>query len=257
LDSADIKIYEFEDLKKCTDIIHGIFTRHGGTSTKSFDSLNVGMNSGDKKTIITDNRKLLIEKMGLKPLVFLNQVHGSAIKVLKQDYNDLLDMFEPGKDTYTADGIITDMKNIFLVIQVADCQAVMLYDPEKKVIANLHSGWRGSINNIIGNCIDKMVESFGCRPGNMIAGISPSIGPCCSEFINYKDEISQDLWKYKINDKDYFDFWGMSSDQLMDKGLKKENVENLKICTKCNTNEFYSYRAEKTTGRFACVISMI
>jgi YfiH family protein len=256
LKHSDTKIHLFEIFKKNT-IVHGIFTRHGGTSTKPFDSLNIGMNSGDEKMVITDNRKLIIKKMGLKPLVFLNQVHETAIKVLKQDSNDLLNSFEPGKDTYTADGVITDIKNIFLVIQVADCQAIMLYDSQKKVIANLHSGWRGSINNIIGNCIDKMIESFGCRPENIIAGISPSLGSCCSEFVNYKDEIPQDLWKYKINDKNYFDFWEMSADQLMDRGIKKENIENLKICTKCNTNDFYSYRGEKTTGRFACVISMI
>ncbi len=257
MDNSDIKVYEIESLKKYTNIVHGIFTRHGGTSTKPFDSLNIGMNSGDEQGTIIDNRKLIIKKMGLKPLVFLNQVHGSDIKILKMDDNDLPETFEPGKDTYTADGIITDMKNVFLVIQVADCQAVMLYDPQKKVIAYLHSGWRESIKIIIWNSIDKMIETFGCRPEHIMAGISPSLGSCCSEFVNYKDEIPKNLWKYKIKDKDYFDFWEMSSDQLKDRGVKKENIENLKICTKCNTSEFYSYRGEKTTGRFACVISML
>jgi len=253
---ADIKVYEFDIFKNHANIVHCIFTRAGGTSTGSFDSLNIGVNSGDEYSAVANNRKIIIRKMGMKPLVFLNQVHRSDIKILKKNDNDLSENFQPGKEAYTADGIITDMKDVFLVTQVADCQAVMLYDFKKKVIANIHSGWRGSIKNIIGNCIDKMVLEFGCHPGNIIAGISPSLGPCCSEFVNYKDEIPKRLWRYKIKDKDYFNFWEMSNDQLMDKGVKKEHIENMEICTKCNTDIFYSFREEQTTGRFACVISM-
>ncbi|NOX35359.1 MAG: peptidoglycan editing factor PgeF [Deltaproteobacteria bacterium] len=257
MENADIKVYEFEHFNTMPVIVHGIFTRTGGTSTGAYDSLNIGMNSGDEKTAIADNRKLIIRKMGMKPLVFLNQVHGTTIKVLKKNDNDLPETFQPGKETYTADGIVTDMKDVFLVIQVADCQAVMLYDTKKKVIANIHSGWQGSIQNVIGNCLDKMAKEFGCQPENIFAGISPSLGPCCSEFVNYKDEIPKKLWEYKIKGKDNFNFWDMSRDQLMDKGVKREHIENMEICTKCNTDIFYSFRAERTTGRFACVISMV
>ena len=105
--------------------------------------------------------------------------------------------------------------------------------------------------------MNKMILEFGCQPENILAGISPSLGPCCSEFVNYKDEIPKTLWKYKIKDKDYFDFWEMTRVQLMDKGVKKEHIENMEICTKCNTDVFYSFREEKTTDRFACVISMV
>jgi len=257
MENDDINVYGFEHLKKDGHIVHGVFTRAGGTSRGAFDSLNIGMDSGDEPTAISNNRKLIIRKMGMKPLVFLNQVHGDTIKVLKKDDNDLSQIFEPGKETYTADGIITNMKGVFLVIQVADCQSVMLYDPDKKVIANIHSGWRGSVANIIGKCVDKMVLEFGCRSEEILAGISPSLGPCCAEFINYKDEIPEHLWKYKQKDKNFFDFWVMSQDQLMEKGVKKENIKNMEICTKCNSDFFYSYRGEKTTGRFACVISMV
>lgn len=255
MEKSEVKIYSFALFEKHTHLVHGIFTREGGTSTGAFDSLNIGMNSGDNPEAIADNQKRVFTKMG-KPLVFLNQVHGDEIKVLKKNGNDLSEGFEPGRKIYTADGIVTDIRQVSLVIQVADCQAVLLYDPKKKVIANIHSGWRGSVKNIIGNCLDKMMGSFGCRPENIIAGISPSLGPCCSEFVNYKDEIPKSLWKYKIEDRAVFNFWEMSCDQLMDKGVKKEHIENMKICTKCNTDIFYSYRGEGTTGRFACVISM-
>lgn len=254
--NTDIKLYEFELFKKDSHIVHGIFTRHGGTSTGAFDSLNIGLNSGDDPRAVANNRKRIKKKIGNKPLVFLNQVHGDDIRVLKKDDNDLSQNFQPGIESCTADGIITDIKEVFLVIQVADCQAVMLYDPKKKVIANIHSGWQGSIKNIIGKCVGKMILEFGCLPEDIIAGISPSLGPCCSEFINYKDEIPPNLWDYKIAGKDYFDFWEMTRVQLMDTGIKKEHIENMEICTKCNTQLFYSYRREKITGRFACMISM-
>ncbi len=256
MENTEIRVYEFNHLKHEPGVAHAIFTRFGGTSTGAFESLNIGMNSGDDKTVIARNRKLITLKMGMKPFVFLNQVHGDSVKVLKHDDNDMDQTFEPGIETYTADAIISDIKNVFLVIQVADCQAVMLYDPEKKVVANVHSGWRGSIANITGKTIDKMVEIFGCLPDNMLAGISPSLGPCCAEFRDYKTLIPEHLWKYKQTDRDYFDFWKMTEDQLMEKGLKKDNIENMRICTVCNNDVFFSYRKEKNTGRFACVISL-
>jgi len=255
--NIEIKAFEFELFKKQSQIVHGVFTRDGGTSTGAFDSLNIGINSGDELSVITNNRKRIIQKMGMKSLVFLNQVHGADIKVLKKNDNDLPENFQPGKESYTADGIMTDIKDLFLVIQVADCQAVLLYDPEKQVIANIHSGWRGSVKNILGKCVDKMIQEFGCQPGNIMTGISPSLGPCCAEFVNYKDEIPKKLWQYKIENKEYFDFWEMSKAQLMDRGIKEKHIEIMEICTKCNTDIFYSFRGEKTTGRFACVISII
>ncbi len=256
MEDYDINVYAFELFKTCPHIVHGIFTRANGTPARSFESLNAGADFKHTPSADAVNRERIIRKTGITALVFLNQVHGDAVKVLKKDDTALTENFDPGKESYTADGVITDIKGVALVIQVADCQSVMLYDPVKKVIANIHSGWRGSVKNIIGNCLDKMILEFGCRPEHIIAGISPSLGPCCSEFINYKNEIPKNLWKYKIEDKTYFDFWEMSSDQLMDKGVKKEHIENMEICTKCHTNLFYSFRGENTVGRFACVISM-
>jgi len=252
----EIECYEFEHFKSHPHIVHGIFAKAGKTRPENSYSLNTEMNSSDKLSVIADNRRKIEKKLGTKPFVFLDQVHKCEIKVLKKDETDLSKIFQSNIETYTADGIITDMKDVFIVIQVADCQAVMLYDPEKKVIANIHSGWKGSVLNIIGKCVDKMILNFGCQPENILAGISASLGPCCSEFINYKDEIPENLWKYKITGKDYFDFWEISCDQLMEKGVKKERIENMGICTKCNTDTFYSFRGEKTFKRIACVICM-
>ena len=252
MEKTDIKAYEFALFKQDSHVVHGIFPRQGGPLDGAGDSRNIPVDTGDEPLARAVCRDMVAGKMGKKPLVFLNQVHGDQIKVWTKN-----DTVEPGKEVHTADAVITDMKTVILAILVADCQAVMLYDPQKKIIANIHSGWRGSVNNIIGKCVDKMILTFGCQPENILAGISPSLGPCCAEFINYKDEIPEKLWKYKLDHNACFDFWEMSSDQLMDKGVKKEHIENMKICTKCHPEEFYSFRGENTTDRFACVISMI
>lgn len=253
--NKDLELCKFEIFKRHGSIVHGIFTREGGTDKAMYDALSQDMNSGNERPAVADNQKRIIRIMGSRPFVFLNQVHEDEIRILKKKH--LPQISTPGNVAFTADGMITDMKDLYLVILVADCQAVMLYDPEKKIIANLHSGWRGSIKNIIGKCVEKMTSQFGCRTENIIAGISPSLGPCCAEFVNYRDEIPKSLWKYKIKGRDYFDFWEMSRDQLMNTGIKKEHIENMNVCTKCNTDIFYSFRGEKTQGRFACVISMI
>jgi copper oxidase (laccase) domain-containing protein len=122
------------------------------------------------------------------------------------------------------------------------------------VVANVHSGWRGSLKNIIGRTVNIM-GTLGVRPPDIIAGISPSLGPCCAEFMNYKQEIPKKFWVYKDGD-DHFDFWSLSRDQLGNAGVLPENVCLSKMCTKCCTDLFYSYRGEKTTGRFAAVIGL-
>jgi polyphenol oxidase len=251
---SDIKIYRFKHLKQDTHIVHGIFARTGGISKKPFDSLNIGINCGDEENDVLVNRRLISKKSGNKPLIFLNQIHKDNIKIIKEE--DITRNLAPEENSFTADAMITELKNIFLLIQVADCQSIMLYDRKRKVIANIHSGWRGSVLNIIGKTVDMMVLQFDCVVEDILAGISPSLGPCCAEFINYRQEIPEYLWRYKIKGTNHFDFWAISRDQLLTKGLLKDNIQNMEICTRCNTHDFYSYRGEKITGRFACLISM-
>ena len=242
-----IKIFEFDLFQGYPQLHHGVFARFGGVSTGCFDSLNLGLSVGDDPGAVAENRARILAKMETSQAVYLNQVHGNVIHVLTK---------EERQEPIIADGVVTDMRGVALVIQVADCQGVLLYDPCRQVIAGVHSGWRGSVLNIIGNCINVMVHHFNCNPKDIRAGISPSLGPCCGEFINYKTEIPQILWEYKLPGTHYFDFWKMSCDQMMAKGVKKQNVETLNICTQCNIDTFFSYRGEKTTGRFGCAISL-
>ena len=242
-----INLFEFNLFKGYSELCHGVFARSGGVSSGRFDSLNLGLSVGDDPEAVKENRRRMLERMGIQQAVYLDQVHGKTIHVLTED---------DGQGPIVADGVVTDMRGVGLVIQVADCQGVLFYDPERKVIANVHSGWRGSVQNIIGDCIDVMTDRFRCNPKDIRAGISPSLGPCCAEFVNYRDEIPEALWGYRLPGGLTFDFWKLSWDQMRAKGVRQENVETMNLCTRCNTDTFYSYRREHRTGRFGCVISL-
>ena len=191
--------------------------------------------------------------MNAPELVFARQVHGNNVAVLNCEKTGQGD--KPERETLIVDALVTGRPRKYLVIQVADCQPVLLYDPERRIIANVHSGWRGSIGNIIGRTVEAMQRHFDCQPQHIQAGIGPSLGPCCAEFINYENEIPQVFWKYK-DSHHHFDFWSISRDQLVAAGLYPGNIETGRICTRCHTDEFFSYRAEKKTGRFAAVIGL-
>lgn len=243
---------EFNPFRAFSFVIHGIFTRMGGQSAAPFGSLNVGLSTGDDRQMVEKNRQIIAETLGNSPCIYLNQVHSDTVLVL-----------QASRDRHTgdtagipiADAVVTNIPDLALVIQVADCQPVLLVDPVKKVVANIHSGWKGSTRNIIGKSVDAMHENFGSNPEDILAGIGPSLGPCCSEFINYTQEIPAPLWHYK-DEKDHFDFWRISQDQLTDKGVPLENITLAGICTKCSADTFFSYRDNNTTGRFAAVIKI-
>ncbi len=200
------------------------------------------------------NRKAMARALGFDRLVYMRQVHGDKVLVLKksESANDMAALRGPRPE---ADAAATDITGVGLVIQVADCQPILLYDPEKNVVANVHSGWRGSVLNIIGGAIDAMKARFGCEAGNLIAGVGPSLGPCCAEFINYRHELPESFWPYRAG-ANHFDFWAISKRQLINAGVLEANVHISRICTRCSTDQFYSYRGEKVTGRFAAVIGL-
>lgn len=238
----------FDHLAGFPELFHGIFTRLGGKSRGPYAALNVGRAVGDTEEAVAWNRRTIARNSGGEP-AFVSQVHGTGVAVI--DGSRHADPADPPK----ADAIVTTLENRPLVIQVADCQPVLLYDPEHRAVANIHSGWRGSVADIIGTCISVMKNRFDTDPARLIAGIGPSLGPCCAEFVYFREEIPETFWKYK-DAADRFNFWQISRDQLRDAGVRPENIASANMCTKCNPHLFYSYRKANTTGRFAAVIGL-
>ncbi len=97
-----------------------------------------------------------------------------------------------------------------------------------------------------------MKKDFGCIESHLLAGVSPSLGPCCAEFVSHK-EIFPDAFKRFMVQENYFDLWAISRLQLESAGLKGCNIEIAGICTRCKADLFYSYRGEGKTGRFGAI----
>ena len=238
--------FQFPSLCHHTPLLHWVFTRQGGVSKPPYDTLNTGYNTGDSPGNVETNLRIIKKAVHSRRLIFMNQVHGSDIVSLRQvNHPDLHSVFR-------ADAVITDIPNIAILVKQADCQGVILADTVKRVISLVHCGWRGNVHNILGTVVERMKSEFGCNVSSIRAAIGPSLGPCCAEFITYREIFPRHFHAFMLG-KDHFDLWGLSRHQLLDGGLNNDSIEIAGVCTRCNTDLFYSYRAEQTTGRFATV----
>ena len=162
------------------------------------------------------------------------------------------------KEYENTDGLITNKPNIVLASTSADCISLLFFDPVKRVIANVHSGWKGTLQRISVKTVEKMVNEFSCRPEDIIVCICPSIRKCHFEVEeNVKSQFQkefQDLGKENLkeiieekipNKKWLIDTVLINKIILERKGLKKENIIDSKICTMCNPGILHSYRVEK------------
>jgi YfiH family protein len=231
------------------EVVHGFYGRQGGMSPEPFDNLNLSFAVGDQRALVVHNRDLVQQALGLTTLVSANQVHGCRESLVTGA------KAAAAEEIPEADILITSQPGLGLLIKQADCQAVMLYDPVHRVAANVHCGWRGQVRNVIGEAVARLQETFGSRPEDLVAAISPSLGPCCAEFRNFRQEFPPGLWSYQVRPT-YFDLWALSRDQLTAAGLKPQQIDIAGICTRCRGDLFFSYRREHRTGRQGSVIGL-
>lgn len=183
-------------------------------------------------------------------LIFANQTHSKHVFSLPIGA-DL-----PALPLDDVDAFVTNRSDVFLMIRTADCQAIVLFDPVAHVIGAVHSGWRGSVQNIVGETIAVMQRDFGCKPEHILAGISPAIGPCCQVFTDPASELPAAFHQY-IQPDNHVNFWRVTLDQLLEVGVPHEQIEFADICTMDDTEHYFSYRVEGAeTGRFASVIGL-
>jgi YfiH family protein len=208
---------------------------------------------GDDAGRVESNRRLVGRCLEAPELVFAHQVHGHTVLVIDG---------RPGQADLSkqaavpeGDAMVTDRPGKFLAVQVADCQPILMYDSRRRVVANVHAGWRGSVANIAGRTLQVMCRRFGCSAADVHVGIGPSLGPCCAEFIRYREEIPPEFWVYRRKTA-HFDFWAITRDQLIDDGVPEDHIQMSGLCTKCHADQFFSYRGAKTTGRFPAVIGL-
>jgi YfiH family protein len=226
--------YEFEIFQQFrSGLRHAVFTRHSDISSPS-----------TVQTIFETNAH---------PIAFKNQLHGTQIQTVSLRTR----FVGTRRSNLEGDVFITESKNIPLVIRIADCASILLFDPSKKIIANIHAGWRGLAAKIIHHAVRELNERFRVRPENIFAGISPMLGPCCSHFSQPKKELPKFLHSYIIPEN-MVDLWSITEGQLSECGVLEKHIENPRICTFCNPEDFFSYRRrrEGDSGRFGTAIML-
>jgi polyphenol oxidase len=236
---------EFDLLVDIPGLIHGIFLRHGGVSEGPYCSLNIGGGTGDDPNKIAENRRRLFEALNVQRWVGGKQMHGNEVAFIE----------DPNQPARECDALITNRKDIGLMIKHADCQAAIFYDPVHQAIANVHSGWRGNVKNIYGATIKKMMKVFGSKPEDLLVGISPSLGPDRAEFINYKVELPEEFWRFQIRPQ-YFNLWAVARFQLEASGVLPHHIQIAEICTHTEERDYFSYRRDKVSGRNATLVML-
>jgi YfiH family protein len=246
--SKDMRVIRFKNLEKYN--LTAFFTTKDSNFKLDF---SLALHTGQDKNIILQNRKILKESLKKEfKFITLSQIHSSKVYEVKEKKEIGWTQISP----IEADGLITNLKGIVLGILTADCVPIVLFDPKNRAIANIHSGWRGTKANIIKNTISKMQKNYNTSPKDLIVAFGASIRSCCYE-------VGKDLAKefqiypnatFKREDRYFLDVATVCKIQLLNLGVKEENIEIYPECTSCCSDEFFSYRKEKTPGRFISVI---
>ena len=278
--AAPLIHYRFSSLDPHESVVqHAIFTRHGGVSKEPFNTLNFRYGIGDPDVAVTQNRHIaqgFFEGTFLggkrTTMISANQTHSDHIMILRADEKLPETVMRAPHEVDDVDAFVTDRRDITLLIQVADCQPVLLFDPgnatqqlvpggatrgHRPVLGVVHSGWRGSVQNIIGKTVARMRDEFGAEPSRLLVGVGPSIGTCCNYFTDPANELPKEFHPYILPDK-RVDFLRATQDQLMHEGVREEHIEFSGICSCDTTSDFFSYRREnRLTGRFGLVAGLV
>lgn len=250
-----VPAYQFHSFQKHSDQIeHAVFTKAGGVSENAYNSLNVRFGIGDSEKNVIQNRKVVCEALKIEGgnLISANQSHGKNVEIVDEEF---IKFHPENHEVDYTDALITNLREVALMIQVADCQAIIMFDPVQKVIAAIHAGWKGLSKNISFHTVKLMQQEFGVSTKNLLVGISPSLGPCCSMFSDPKKELPHNFLTY-IDDENKVDLWKYSMDQLQELGIPKKNIELAQKCTQCEgSSKFFSFRGgHGITGRFGAAI---
>lgn len=242
-------------LKKEHGIIFCFTNRHGGYSKGRFESLNVDYYTDDSKTNVKKNRKTIMEKLNIENLDGIysaRQVHGNGILNMNEYIKLNTDNIPEEVDC-----LITDLKNTPVMVMGADCNLILMADMEKRVVAAVHAGWRGTLKEITAKAISYMRKEFKSKAEDIIVALGPSIRRCCYKVDGLILEKFTSRFGcgdfFSVKDNDIFlDLVGINYIQLREAGINEENISDCGECTCCN-HSFYSYRRSKITGRQAAV----
>ena len=244
---------------------HGFSTRIGGVSADAFDSLNLGMHTQDDRENVQHNFSLFCRDISVSPehLVLSEQVHET--KLHQATEKDCGKGLLEETDLQGIDGLITDKPGVALATFSADCTPILLLDPQKKVIASIHSGWRGTVQKFARKAAFYMQKAYGSKRSDILAAIGPSIKQChfevgeevYLEFSAAFGSAAERVTRYEAG-KYYIDTDALNVMLLLEAGLSRDNISVCDFCTYCREDLFYSHRKSSgKTGRMSAVIELV
>lgn len=244
------KLLQYPELVHCYTLKANNFDISGANAINNYEKLGEALEI-PKETII-------------KPY----QSHTNIVKNVGEDFisakqNKISIFPEEFKDV---DGLITDQPDITFSLGFADCTPIYLYDPVKKVIGDIHSGWKGTLQRIGQIAIKKMIEEYNCNPKDIICCIGPCIKKCHFEVSkDVKDLFKNEFKEMDLNEiienigdsKYLIDTTKINENMMRQIGLKEENIIDSGICTVCNKDQMHSYRAHKElAGRNTAILGL-
>lgn len=256
-----VRYFTFDALD-AAGVLHGAITRCGGVSPQPWSSLNVGATVGDDSENVQENRRRSFQAFdrSLHTLFDVWQVHSATVVCT--------DAPRPLQQKHIqADAILTNQPGVTLFMRFADCTPIFLFDPVKKTGGLVHAGWQGTVKDVAGAAVDAMQRRYGSRPGDILAGIGPSIaahhyevGPevvaqVQAVFGTEAFDLLQFTGDSNSSGKATLDLWMANRVLLRRAGVFQ--IETAGICTACQVDDWYSHRAEKgRTGRFGAVLAV-
>lgn len=206
---------------------------------------------------VPENKAKLAESLALRveQMVYPDQTHSSCVADVQT---------VPASIISETDALVTNQPGLCLCVQTADCVPVLLFDPEAKVIAAVHAGWRGTVGGIVEKAVSKMTNNYGASAKNIVAAIGPSISP---EIYEVGDEVvaaarksipNVELTLHKNGiGKSHFNLWEANRQLLLKKGVSAQNIEVLGACSFSEAEKYYSARREGVdTGRMVSGIML-
>ena len=245
---------------------HGFTLRHGGVSRPPMDSLNLGHNRPDDPENLAENYRRFARSAGfsLSSAAIVSYCHGAGIEVATQNERG---WGFPGAPRFPeCDGFVTADPGVTLITLHADCMPVFLFDPVQKAGGLVHAGWKGASLRIGKKAVLRMVSEFGCKSGDILAGIGPSICQACFEV----DEDVFSVFERAFPDvectifdetrqKYLIDLWKVMAAQLSEAGIEPEHIQICGQCTCCQEG-YFSYRRDKKlfggTGAMAAYLRL-
>ena len=234
-------------LNRYSEIIFGFSTKIGLNRANPY-FFNMSLSVLDSRENVLQNRRLFFTRLGLSD---------SSVATQKQVHGDHVTFIDEGINCGESDAMITDKPNLGLAISSADCPAIFLFDIEQKVIAAVHSGWRGTEKKILLKVLTKLVRDFNSKPNNIAAYIATSISQKHYEVGEEVASLFDEKYSIKKNPKYHLDLQKINQDLMLKFGLLKKNIQVSSLCSYEMTDLLHSYRRDgEISGRAFGVIAM-